>query len=213
MRTEDLIRSLGEELRPVPRGAVGRRIAIGMAGGAIVTLALVLCCLGMRPDMMSAMAGSPFWMKWGYTILLDLVAIAAVLHLARPQAARPRWLWLMWVPVVVLALLTGRELLIMPMDGWHHLWTGHSWRICSMLVAMLSLPILAGLLWSFRKLAPTRLRLTGAVAGLAAGACGATLYGLHCQESSALFILTWYSLGIAMVVALGTLVGPRLLRW
>ena len=29
----------------------------------------------------------------------------------------------------------------------------------------------------------------------------------------ALFVLTWYSLGIALATGLGALVGPRLLRW
>jgi len=32
-------------------------------------------------------------------------------------------------------------------------------------------------------------------AGFASGACAATLYCLHCPEVSALFILTWYTLG------------------
>ena len=46
-----------------------------------------------------------------------------------------------------------------------------------------------------------------------AGAWAATLYCLHCPESSAMFVLTWYSLGIAFTTLLGALVGPRILRW
>ena len=80
-------------------------------------------------------------------------------------------------------------------------------------VFTLALPIFAGLLWSFRRLAPTRLRLTGATAGLAAGAWAATLYCLHCPESSALFVLTWYTLGMGLAAIAGALLGPRLLRW
>jgi hypothetical protein len=80
-------------------------------------------------------------------------------------------------------------------------------------VLLLSLPILGGLLWALRRLAPTRLALAGGTAGLAAGAWAACLYCLHCPETSAVFVLTWYSLGIALATGLGALLGPRLLRW
>jgi hypothetical protein len=64
-----------------------------------------------------------------------------------------------------------------------------------------------------RQLAPTRLRLAGAGAGLLAGALGATVYGLHCPETGAAFVATWYSLGVATWAAIGAALGPRLLRW
>ena len=100
-----------------------------------------------------------------------------------------------------------------PSSDWLTMWLGQTWKECPLLVLTLSAPIFAGLLWSFRRLAPTRLRAAGAAAGFAAGAWAATLYGLHCPEVSALFVLTWYSLGIALAAAVGALVGPRLLRW
>ena len=93
------------------------------------------------------------------------------------------------------------------------MWLGRSWTSCPWLVLMLSAPIFAGLLWSFRKLAPTRLHAAGAVAGLGAGAWAATIYCLHCPEVSAIFVLTWYSLGILLAAGIGALLGPRLLRW
>jgi hypothetical protein len=70
-----------------------------------------------------------------------------------------------------------------------------------------------GLLWSFRRFAPQRMRAAGAVAGLAAGAWGATIYSLHCQESAAIFVLTWYSLGMVLATTIGAALGTRLLRW
>lgn len=117
------------------------------------------------------------------------------------------------LPLALLAAVALSELVRTPVDGWEPLWLGQSWTKCSMLVAGLSIPIFIGLLWSFRQLAPTRLRLTGAAAGLASGACAATLYGLHCPEASALFVLTWYTLGMAMAALAGAFLGPRLLRW
>jgi hypothetical protein len=64
-----------------------------------------------------------------------------------------------------------------------------------------------------RSLAPTRLTLAGAVAGLLAGAAGTFIYAFHCNESAAPFVVIWYTLGIAAVGVLGALMGRSLLRW
>ena len=213
MNTDDLIRSLGASATPMHRGMIERRIALGLGAGAAGTLGMILIKLGIRPDLMLAMHGYAFWMKWTYTISLAVIAVLATVHLARPEAGRPRWLWLLAVPVAALAALAVGELIRTPMQGWPALWMGLSWKMCSTRVATLSLPIFAGLMIAFRRLAPTKLRLTGAVAGLAAGACGATLSCLHCPEVSAVFVLTWYSLGIAVAAGIGALLGPSLLRW
>lgn len=213
MQTDDLIRALAGNVRPVPRHAVERRVAIGLVGGGIVTLAAIATTLGFRPDLGMAMQALPFWMKWAYTLSLGIGAIAATQHLARPDAERVRWLWWLALPLGLLAAAAAAELIRTPVDGWQRLWLGHSWTRCSMLVAALSAPLFVGLLWAFRRLAPTRLRLAGAMAGLASGACAATLYGLHCPEASATFVFTWYTLGMAPATLGGALVGPRFLRW
>ncbi|TCM77028.1 uncharacterized protein DUF1109 [Rhizobium sp. BK068] len=57
------------------------------------------------------------------------------------------------------------------------------------------------------------LRLTGCVAGIAAGAAGAWVHSWFCTENGMPFALIWYSLGILLSGALGFLAGPPLLRW
>lgn len=213
MDTETLIRTLASDVPALPRRAVGRRIAWGLVAGGIVTTVLIGAGLGFRPDLAIAMHGFSFWMKWAYTISLAAAAIGAVLRLARPETGRLRWLWLLAVPVSVLAGISISEMARVPASEWLAMWLGRSWRVCPLLVLTLSLPIFIGLLWSFRRLAPTRLRAAGAAAGLAAGACAATLYCLHCPEVSAIFVLTWYTLGILLAAGFGALVGPRFLRW
>jgi hypothetical protein len=160
--------------------------------------AIVALCLGFRHDLDDAMHGFTFWMKWTYTISLAIGAIWTTAQLARPEERSLRGLWLMAIPVVLLAGVGVGELMRTPQTEWLAMWLGHSWRVCPWLVLTLSMPIFAGLLWSFRRLAPTRLRAAGAAAGLAAGAFGATVYCLHCPEVSAIFVLTWYSLGILL---------------
>lgn len=213
MRTEDLIQSLALDTRPVSPRALERRVAIGLGTGAAATLALMLPVMGVRADLGQAMMGPSFWMKWSYTISLAAIAVAAVMHVARPDAGRARWMWLFAAPVAVMLLLSLGELMTTPRAFWVPMWMGASWQECSMRVVALSVPVFIGLLWSFRRLAPSELRGAGAAAGLAAGACAATVYGLHCPEVSALFVVTWYSLGMAVAAGLGALLGPRLLRW
>ncbi|WP_353230942.1 DUF1109 domain-containing protein [Novosphingobium sp.] len=213
MNSEELIASLTSDLRPVPRHALGRRIAFGMVAGGVITLVAVAWWLGFRPDLMPAMHGATFWIKWAYTLSLAVCATAATARLARPDGGVGGALRLMLVPVLALATIAVVELAQAPRSHWLAMWLGDSWMICSRNVFVLALPIFAGLLWSFRWFAPTRLGLAGMTAGMAAGAWGATLYCLHCPETSALFVLTWYSLGMGAAGLLGWLVGPRLLRW
>lgn len=213
MNTDDLISRLSQDVPPVSRRAVGWRLGIGMALGGLVSVALVALVLGIRPDLGLAMRGTAFWIKWSYTFSLAVAAVVMVVQLARPDSARLRWAWLLVVPVSLLAILGVAELARTPPGEWLAMWLGHSWMICPWLVLALAMPIFIGLLWSFRRLAPTRLRAAGAAAGLAAGAFAATVYCMHCPEVSAIFVLTWYSLGILLAASLGALLGPRLLRW
>ena len=213
MTTEQLIATLSRDVPRVSRHAVARRIVLGIAAGGIVTMIVVTAVLGVRPDLMVAMHGVSFWMKWTYTTSLGVGAVYAIARLARPTPMALRGLWLLAVPTLVLAGIGVGELAHTPSSNWLAMWLGGSWMVCPWLVLSLAAPIFAGLLWSFRTLAPTRMRAAGAVAGLGAGAWAATIYCLHCPEVSAIFVLTWYSLGILLAAGVGALVGPRLLRW
>jgi hypothetical protein len=213
MNSDDLIATLAHDLRPVPRHALGRLFWQGGLAGALVTLVAVGGVLGYRPDLAQALHGATFWIKSAYTISLAVCATAATMRLARPDGAVGGWLRLMAVPVLGLAIVAVGELANTPRGQWLALWLGHSWTVCSRNVFLLSVPIFVGLLWSLRRLAPTRLALAGTSAGMAAGGWGASLYCLHCPETSALFVLTWYTLGMAAAALVGRLLGERLLRW
>ena len=107
------------------------------------------------------MHGFPFWMKWGYTISLSVVALAMTKQLARPDSGSLRWLWLIAIPVLLLASIGAMELILTPPGEWMAMWLGESWMVCPWRVLALAMPIFVGLFWSFRKLAPKRLRAAG----------------------------------------------------
>lgn len=213
MDIDTLVETLSRDVKPVRRGAAGRRIALGIAGGIIAAIALIALTIGINPDLAGAASRYSFWVKWIYALSLGLLAVAAVSELARPDSRMPRWLWLFAVPVLVLAGIGVFEMSRVPPSHWLAMWLGQSWFICPWLVLILAMPVFIGLLWSFRRLAPTRLRAAGAAAGLAAGAIAAMIYCLHCPEMSAIFVLTWYTLGILLAASMGALLGPRVLRW
>ena len=90
---------------------------------------------------------------------------------------------------------------------------GRSANVCAFLIALISLPLFAGVFWALRQLAPIRLTRAGAAAGLLAGATGATIYAFHCTESAAPFVAIWYTAGIALTTLIGAALGRWVLRW
>ena len=212
MTSEELIDQLAERLTPVPRHSLIQRLGLGVGLGLAAALPGVLW-LGLRADLLLALGGLGFWIKAGYTVSLGAIAIRLTAEQARPYAPRLRAQWWLALPVLVLAAIALTELAQTPAAQWRGLWLGESWKACSTLILLLAVPVYAGLLWAFRRAAPARLRDAGAAAGFTAGAWAATIYGLHCPEASALFVLTWYTLGIAAAAALGAALGARLLRW
>jgi hypothetical protein len=209
----DLARQLAADLAPVPRMLVQRRLLLGLGAGFTVSLVLVLAILGPRPDMALAMHTMMFWVKLVYPLSLAAIAALAAERLARPAASA--WSRLVWlpVPVVLIGLLALIAMLLAPPSARDAMLMGHSARLCPFLVLASALPPLAGLIWAMRGLAPTRLRETGFVIGLAAGGIGAFVYAWHCNETGAPFLAVWFSLGIAAAAFLGWLLGPRVLSW
>jgi hypothetical protein len=212
LRTDDLIADLSGRLEPVAPGALTRMLAtavmLGLAGSTIV----MLSALGPRHDLARAMTSFGMWTKLVYTFAIAAFGFWLVERAGRPGADMARPARILVLPVLVIALLAVAQLAA-PGADMRGLVLGHSSRVCAFLVTLTALPTLAATFWALRRLAPTRLALAGAGAGLFAGAAGAFVYSFHCMEGSAPFIAIWYSLGIALTTAIGAVLGPRLLRW
>ena len=212
MRTDDLLDLLSADLAPAPPGLVTRRLGLGVILGLAVTFLVLLLTLGLRPDLGAALGGAAFWIKFTYTLALAGLGLWLVERQSRAGADARRPARLLMIPVLLLALVAALQLGA-PDADWRALVMGRSARVCSLLIAGLSLPIFACVFWAMRSLAPTRLTLAGTCGGLLAGSASAVLYCLHCPEVAAPFILVWYSLGILLATALGALLGRWVLRW
>ena len=209
----EIARKLSDGLAPVPPSFVTRRLVLGTAVGALFSVVWVLAVLRLRPDLMGAMATMMFWAKLIYPLALALIAGVAAERLARPAAhVRGRLVWLA-APFAAVAVLAIVQFVTAAPGSHHAIVMGGSARVCPFLVLASSIPPLLGLVWAMRGLAPTRLRETGAVIGLAAGGIGAFAYAWHCTELGAPFLALWYTAGILATSLLGALLGPILLRW
>ncbi|MGI8840841.1 MAG: NrsF family protein [Caulobacteraceae bacterium] len=212
MRTADLVASLAAPAGPVRPAPITRPIGLAVLAGAAVAAALLIAWLGLRP-LGEAVRTGPFWMKGGYTLALAAAGLVMAARLARPGGRLGRAPAIVLAAVAVMAILAALEMANARPGQGGGLWLGHTWRSCSSRIVILAAPIYVGTIWALRRLAPTRLAVAGAAAGLLAGAAAATVYGLYCQETTAPFVLAWYTLGVAACATIGAILGRRLLRW
>lgn len=211
MRTDDLIDALAADSGPPPGGSPGRRLGLITGVGALAALVGVLLWLKLRPDLLQVLGGGFFWLKAAYTGALGLAGYLAVERLSRPTGSPRRGLVLALVMLGGFAL-AGLAQFATAQDPMALL-MGRSWTRCSLNIVALGVPGALLGLWVVRGLAPIRPAAAGFAIGAMAGGVAATVYGLHCAESSFVFVSVWYSLGILACAALGALFGRWTLRW
>lgn len=213
MKTDELITALARAVEPVPAGVALRRLGGAIGGGALLALPLAVLWLGINPALGVAALLPMFWVKFAFVAAIVLAGFAVARRLALPAAPLAASARRLALPFAAMWLLAAIVLLTATPEARTALLMGRTWRACPFNIAMLSLPALVLSLWAMRSLAPTRLRLAGAGAGLLAGATGAFVYLLHCPELAAPFLGLWYVLGMLIPTAAGAALGPRVLRW
>lgn len=213
MKTSDLIAMLTRGDVAVAPIQVERRFAIGIGLGLGVAVLLMEFTLGARDDFYAVLKMPMFWVKVAFASSLACASLLVVMRVSRPGAQLRHAPVAMLVPTVALWLMGIVTLSSATPQQRMNLILGDTWDVCPALIAMLSIPVLVSTLLAARGMAPTRLRLAGATAGLASGAFATLVYSLHCPEMAAPFIATWYTLGIAIPAVFGALLGPYLLRW
>lgn len=211
MKTDDLIEALSLDV--TPEVGVRPRLAVAAGIGALVALTLVILWLGFRPDYPQAFAKPMFWTKAAYAALFALAGFWCVERLSRPAGSGRKGLILALAVFGVMAAISLWRWTSATPDARMPLLMGHSWRVCPRNILTLALPMLVVTLIVVRNLAPTRLALAGAAAGLFSGGVAALIYGLHCPESTMPFVAVWYSLGMILPAAIGAALGPWVLRW
>lgn len=211
MKTEALIRALAQDAgRPVI--PVNRLLGVALFAGAALSSCLFVLLLQTRPDISTALDSPWFRLKLAAASCLALTSVALLGPLARPTPFRRTMALLTLAPLLLIAGV-AIELASVPSDAWQSRLIGRNAAHCVSLIPMLAAAPAVCLLLALRGAAPARPALAGAVAGLTAGGLGAILYALTCPDDSPLFVITWYSLAIAVVTAACFLAGRRWLTW
>lgn len=212
MDTERLIRTLAADNSHRAR-PVGQVLMLALLAAAPVSLLIFFGEFGVRPDVMTAMKNPFFDLKFAVTLALAISAVAVALHLSRPEASLRGFGWYLLIPAGLLAAGIGGEMMMPQRLPMMTRLVGSNSKICLTLIPALSLPLLIAALIGLRHGAPSRPALSGAIAGLLSAGFAATLYASHCTDDSPLFVATWYTLAVAIVAAVGALVGSRVLKY
>jgi len=213
MKTDELVTMLASGAEAIDAHSLRRRYMLALGGGVLVSAALMLILLGVRPDIAQAARLAMFWLKLGFPAMLLCGALLAALRLARPGVRLGNIPFAIAVPVLAVWLISAVVLLGAAPADRHQLIFGNTWASCPITIASLAVPLFCALIWATKGSAPTRLALAGAAAGLLAGAGGAVVYALHCPEMAAPFLGIWYVIGMMIPAAIGAALGPWTLRW
>lgn len=211
MKTDQLLDMLARDAGPAPKAVVAKRLLPAVLLGGLTSIVLALSIAGHLP--LESFEKGATWLKLGYAVSLVLGAGWLTFRLAHPVSRLRVPQSVVAIAVVAMWLIGALSLLLAPTTQWKGLVFGETWLLCPLKVMIYSLPALAAVLWAVKGLAPTRLRQTGWACGALAGALGAVGYALSCPESSSTFVAIWYTAGIMTTAAIGSLVGPRFLRW
>lgn len=179
---------------------------------AVVTaIAGLYLTIGPRPDVVASLGSVRFVANFVFTFSLfgsGLVVLKASLVPGRGLPV----VWLL-APVGVIIVAAVLELISIPRELWPVAQIGQNSRVCMTFIPLLGLVPLLAFMLALRKGAPTSSTGAGALAGLVAGGISASVYAAHCTDDSPLFVVTWYPIGIALLMVAGALLGRFLVRW
>lgn len=212
MKTHELIAALSAQPATVDPGRGDRLFGRSLALSLLIALGVVL--LGLGPLPLDQAGRLPvFWLKLGLPLGVAVASFAAMRRLAHPGRRAGAWAA---VPVVLVGLVWVLALAILagaPAGRRWDLVMADDWLECLVAIVLLSVPAFLLSVRALRALAPTRLRLTGAMAGLFAGSLAAAAFTLHCPVMQVPYLAVWYVLGMFTPAVAGALVGRKLLRW
>ncbi|MCJ8141859.1 NrsF family protein [Ancylobacter sp. A5.8] len=211
MKTDDLIDLLAKDA--APQWPFRTLYMAALCCGIVLAGVLFFTTVGLRPNIALAAETVRFPLKFALMLPLALGAAGVTLAMAQPAADRGIWGWFLIAASALAIGAVAIELYVLPSELWMTNLVGQNAAFCLRTIPMLALGPLLCLLYVLRRGAPTHPGRTGAWAGLAAGAIGATWYAAHCPDDSPLFVAVWYSLGITVMTLAGYAVGRSRLRW
>lgn len=206
MRTEDLIDTLARQQPVAQRGSL--RWTLPLAASLLASLAALALLLGQPLPALPQIGAAPYIMKLTFAVSVAIIGGLALKASGTPGRGLTVPLLILAIPFSAVVGLAGLEINALEVGL-----PGRTWLRCLTAIALLTPLGFAACTGSLRRLAPTRLRVSGALAGMVAASIAASAYAFWCPETTATFLLAWYALPILAAGGIGALLGPALLRW
>jgi hypothetical protein len=214
MKTEDLIEVLGTNVEPVRGSHLRMALITALLVGGSIALCLVLAIFGAPKSEFGTQFSGLKFLGLAFTCGLVLAGASYLFRAARPgySSRAPLAVIALFFLAIFSAALVVLAVVHMPVR--QEMLFGQQWVPCLICIPLFAIGPFALLVLALRKeAAPTNLTWTGAVAGLVAGALGASAFAFHHSGGSVPFIALWYGGSIILCAIIGGALGPRLLRW
>jgi len=216
VNTDRLVDLLSANLEPVTGIRLGRMLFLIMVTGGAAAFALMLVTVGPRADLDSSAHLAWSALKLLFAIGVITTAAPQLLKSMRPGLEKETHPALLFLPFSVAIAAALVMLFFVTPQGWSLMLRGAtpaSPARCLLCILFFAAVPFATLVWALRQGAPTRLRLSGAIAGVVAGGVGAAAYAFTCTSDTIPFVAVCYGAAIALCAFIGAELGPRLLRW
>lgn len=213
MKTDELIRVLGRQVEPVRSQSVRNAFLVALIAGSAAAVCVMMASFGIRRPAIGAEHLGANLAGLAFALALTAAGSAFLVRAARP--GKPGRGPLLIAGLAFFAVLCGAVAVLAGAGSgtWSATIFGGRWTTCVACIPLFALAPFAAFFLALRHGAPTHLRLTGAIAGLVAGALGAAVCAFYQPADSLPFIALWYAGPIALCAVVGALLGPWLLRW
>ncbi len=207
--TDDLVAGLVADIRPVRRLAPPWRRVLWWALLGAPWVALTVAIMPPLPDLAARFLQPAFAVQQAAAVLTAILAAHAAFAAVVPGRSR----WLLLAPLLPLAVWLA-SLGQGCIDEW--LRGATLWYIdleCLPKIALIGFAPAVLMVFMLRRGAPLRPNLTVALGGIAAAALGNFGLRLFHPLDASLMVLAWQVGAVALLAALASLLGPRVLRW
>lgn len=211
MDTNELIKSLVQELKPVtPIEPVNRRIVRwGMAG--VLVLGLGFFITGVRENLQEQLSTPGFFLESLVLLVLALVAVSGAITLSVPGRTFKRLNGLL---IGLMGFWVGRQVFLLGerynalgaaafQPGMH--------LTCAFIIFIMGGALIWPLFRTLQQAAPLNPKLCGALAGLASGSLAAFAMQWVCIHDHPAHVFLWHMGAVATFVATGLWLGQRTL--
>jgi hypothetical protein len=213
MKTDQLIDILSTNVEPVKSGQVWKPLIWALAIGGAASFCVMLATVGLRTDAAGGFHVGFLALKLLFMLSVIGTGTALLVKLICPGHEARKLFRFLFLPFLVAGFVGIVALALQPSSAWDRMILGTEWVTCLFCIPLFAIVPFALLIWALRKGAPTNLKRTGAIAGLVAGALGATAYAFHCSDDSLPFVAIWYGAMVVLCAWIGARLGPHLLRW